>query len=78
MPLYEYSCDDCHRDFELLVRGDERPACPECGSGALSKQFSVPAAHVAGTSPLPVCRPPAPGGCGLPQCGQGMCQGGDW
>ncbi len=74
MPLYEYHCQTCQSDFELLIRGSERPVCPDCGGGRLSKQFSVPAAHRAGSSELPVCHAPPAGGCGLPQCGMGGCQ----
>jgi putative FmdB family regulatory protein len=74
MPIYEYACDDCRADFEVLVRSDEQPECPTCGSTKLAKQFSVPAAHASGTSQLPLCSPPMPGGgCGLPQCGTGRC-----
>ena len=74
MPIYEYTCDRCQDDFELLVRGDEQPQCPNCGGTHLAKQFSVPAAHSAGSSQLPMCNTPPPGGgCGLPQCGQGRC-----
>lgn len=74
MPIYEYTCRGCRRDFELLVRGDEQPECPTCGSHELEKQFSVVAAHSANSRSLPVCQPPSPGGCGLPQCGMGGCQ----
>ena len=73
MPIYEYTCDDCQVDFELLVRGIEQPECPTCGGARLSKQFSVPAAHVAGASQLPVHTPQISGGCGRPQCGTGQC-----
>lgn len=77
MPIYEYSCDECEADFELLVRGAEQAECPSCGSQKLAKQFSVPAAHSASGNSLPVCDTPMPGGgCGLPQCGQGRCAGG--
>lgn len=77
MPIYEYSCEGCAHDFELLIRGDERPECPTCGGRKLTKRFSVPAAHTGASSSLPVCGPaPSPGGnCGLPQCGMGGCQG---
>ena len=74
MPLYEYVCSDCNSEFELLVRGQQRPACPHCGSRSLDKQLSVPAAHTAGGS-LPLCETPTSGGCGLPQCGPGRCAG---
>ena len=74
MPLYEYSCRDCEAEFELLIRGSEQPACPQCASRRLDKLLSVPAAHSTGSQELPVCRPlPRGGGCGLPQCGQGAC-----
>jgi putative FmdB family regulatory protein len=72
MPLYEYHCHGCDAKIELLIRGDEQPQCPECGSKRLEKQFSVPAAaHVAGNS-LPMA-----GGCGRPQCGTGGCMSGE-
>ena len=34
-------------DFELLIRGAEKPVCPSCGKKHLTKSFSVPAAHSA-------------------------------
>ncbi|MDG2380251.1 MAG: zinc ribbon domain-containing protein [Pirellulaceae bacterium] len=70
MPIYEYACSDCRETFELLVRGNEQPCCPECESLQLEKQLSVPAAlgsHTA--SDLPMA-----GNCGRPQCGSG-CMG---
>ncbi|TVS20422.1 MAG: zinc ribbon domain-containing protein [Planctomycetaceae bacterium] len=73
MPLYEYSCNQCHSEFELLIRGDHQPQCPECGSHRLEKQLSVPAAHMASSDSLPMCPSPAAGTCGLPQCGSGGC-----
>jgi putative FmdB family regulatory protein len=77
MPIYEYACRDCRDEFELLIRGDERPECPSCKSGELDRIPSVSAAHTkAARSSLPVCEPPRGGGCGLPQCGTGGCQGG--
>jgi putative FmdB family regulatory protein len=74
MPIYEYQCPACSHEFELLLRGGETPVCPLCGSQRLDKQFSVPAAHTHAAASLPICdTPPAGGGCGLPQCGQGRC-----
>jgi len=72
MPLFEYVCPSCDERFELLIRGSEKPRCPDCGSGGLDQQMSVPAAHVSGSS-LPICQAPPQGGCGAPQCGQGGC-----
>lgn len=72
VPLYEYVCQGCRHDFELLVRGDETPTCPHCRSEQLEKRFSVPAAHVKGSGGLDMF---PGGGCGKPQCGMGGCQG---
>jgi putative FmdB family regulatory protein len=55
MPIYEYVCRKCHHEFEVLVRGSERPQCPKCGDQKLDKLLSVSAAHVAGSSSLPPC-----------------------
>lgn len=48
MPLYEYLCRDCDHEVEILVRGEERPECPGCGGGKLTKLLSVTAAPAAG------------------------------
>lgn len=77
MPLFEYECEACGAAFELLVRGAERPACPECQSARVVKRLSVPAGHVAGgrsAGSLPMLGP-GEGGCGRPQCGGGRCAG---
>lgn len=76
MPLYEYACGQCRREFELLVRGGETPRCPSCGSQSLRQQLSVVAAHTGGRNEVPFCSTPSrasQGGCGLPQCGMGRC-----
>ena len=42
MPLYEYKCDDCGEEFEVIRSAsdtDPEP-CPACGKPA-EKQFSV-------------------------------------
>ena len=71
MPIYEYAYNACDIEFELLVREDRGEQCPECGSNALTRQFSVPAAHASqSSSSLPVQ------GCGRPRCGDGICRGG--
>jgi putative FmdB family regulatory protein len=46
MPIYEYRCQQCSRVFEHLVRTasteeSAEPHCPECGSGALKRLFSL-------------------------------------
>ncbi|MBM3777571.1 MAG: zinc ribbon domain-containing protein [Acidimicrobiia bacterium] len=64
MPLYEYACNDCHREFELLVRSTEQPVCPSCDSAELTRRLSVFAAHTNGSS---VTASPSMGACGT--CG---------
>ncbi|HDN79671.1 MAG: zinc ribbon domain-containing protein [Chloroflexi bacterium] len=43
MPIYEYRCQDCGRQVELLVRSEDAEIrCPYCGSSSLEKLLSVP------------------------------------
>ncbi len=72
MPIYEYHCDHCRAEVEILVRSSETPKCPECGSSDLDKLLSVAAAPAKGNN-LPVCRPTEPATCGRPQCASGRC-----
>jgi putative FmdB family regulatory protein len=44
MPLFDFHCPACQNDFELLVRGDNVPSCPECGANSLQKRVSAPQA----------------------------------
>lgn len=68
MPIFEYTCQDCGREFEKLVRSGEQPACPHCQSTHLNKHLSVFAA--ASTSAEPTLAPC--GTCGHPG-GPGSC-----
>ncbi|MCA8982285.1 MAG: zinc ribbon domain-containing protein [Planctomycetaceae bacterium] len=71
MPLFEYRCEACDAEFELLVRAAETPRCPQCQSARLSKLLSAPAGHVQGKNmSLPIaggCPPQSAGPCG-PGC----------
>ena len=42
MPIYEYRCKDCGKEFEALVRKSDVPACPSCQGTELERQFSLP------------------------------------
>jgi len=70
MPIYEFHCDKCDRDSEILVRSTEWQGteCPHCGSTKLQKKLSVFASSVAGNAAEPVCTG-QPSSCGL--CGTG-------
>ena len=65
MPLYEYACQTCETQFEVLVRASESPECPACHGTALERKFSVFAARAGGSEGAPTMG--APGGCG--RCG---------
>jgi putative FmdB family regulatory protein len=44
MPMFEYSCKSCGKEFETLVRaGGDAPSCPACQSTELEKLISTPA-----------------------------------
>jgi putative FmdB family regulatory protein len=42
MPLYEYLCQDCSRQFEAFVTRDRAPECPACHGTQLRKLLSSP------------------------------------
>ena len=50
MPIYEFHCEKCDRDSEILVRSTDWKGskCPHCGSAKLSKKFSTFASANAG------------------------------
>jgi len=72
MPIYEYHCESCTREFETLVmRKSETVTCPDCGSDKLSRLIS---AHAIGHgAPDTACgsAPCSP----MPACGGGICPG---
>jgi putative FmdB family regulatory protein len=41
MPIYEYTCRDCGKQFEQLVRTDNPPECPSCNGHRLQKLLSA-------------------------------------
>ncbi|MCU0958843.1 MAG: zinc ribbon domain-containing protein [Pirellulaceae bacterium] len=79
MPIYEYVCKKCHFEFETLIRGEERPECPNCGDKKLERLLSVPAAHTSSSPSTPPCGEACGlgrdggGPCGFGGCGEGFC-----
>ena len=70
MPFYEFTCLDCKKDSEILVRSMdwEGTPCPICGSVRLEKKLSVFAAVGASgesgsSAELPPCSG-VPSSCG--------------
>ena len=51
MPLYEYRCDACEHQFEVIQRFSDDPisVCPACGSGPVVKLLSSPAIQFKGS-----------------------------
>jgi putative FmdB family regulatory protein len=70
MPIYEYACQGCGREFEALVRSGTVPECPQCRSSQLTKRLSVFATAAAGADAAAAARPCAT--CGHPD-GPGSC-----
>lgn len=71
MPIYEYRCGGCGKDFEALVRSSTKVECPHCQSTTLEKKLSVFAAAV-NTSAQPAMAAGPCGTCGHPD-GPGSC-----
>ena len=72
MPLYEYACQECEREFEALVRTGEIPECPSCHGSNLQRRLSVFAAHTSGAASTALPTAGACGTCGDPR-GPGAC-----
>jgi len=71
MPIYEYACNQCGREFEALVRSSTVAACPQCHSTDLEKLLSVFATAASSADAAPVAAGPC-GTCGHPD-GPGAC-----
>lgn len=48
MPLFEFYCQSCDKQFEELVFSDDKPACPFCSSTNTDKLISRPCRSRAG------------------------------
>jgi putative FmdB family regulatory protein len=73
MPIYEFHCQGCEKDSEILVRSSKwrGTKCPHCGSKKLAKKLSVFASSAGdGPGEAPACGNGSGGGCG------GCCGGG--
>ncbi|MBW2166467.1 MAG: zinc ribbon domain-containing protein [Deltaproteobacteria bacterium] len=41
MPIYEYHCNNCNKNFEYLVFGKEEPICPACKNKKVGRVLSA-------------------------------------
>jgi len=50
MPIYEYQCQACQKQIEVLQKINDAPLidCPQCGEPALKKQLSAAAFRLKG------------------------------
>lgn len=76
MPIFEYICKECQHEFEALVFGRDKAACPKCQSKQLSPQLSVFAVSAKGAAGNSAPMAGACGSCGDPR-GPGACSLGD-
>jgi putative FmdB family regulatory protein len=68
MPIFEYRCADCEREFEAFVTADRTAECPACRGANLVKLLSSPGMVGSNGSTRPAM--PIAGGCGggAPHC----------
>jgi putative FmdB family regulatory protein len=77
MPIYEYRCEACERQFEVLTTFSERDraqTCPSCESTrtrVLVSSFAPIGGDRGFTSTLPMAPTPRAGGCCGGACGCG-------
>jgi len=41
MPIFEYHCVKCDKDFEVLVFGNQEVSCPTCEGSNVKRLLSV-------------------------------------
>jgi putative FmdB family regulatory protein len=63
MPIYDYACRDCEKEFEVIVLPGEKSevACPHCGRTNTARLLSPGAVRPNGI-------PKGSGGFGVPSC----------
>jgi putative FmdB family regulatory protein len=71
MPIFEYICQECQHEFEALVFGKDKAACPKCQSKKLAPQLSVFAMSTKSSAAPSMPAGPC-GSCGDPR-GPGSC-----
>ncbi len=71
MPLFEFRCEDCQSEIELLISRHAKAVCPKCKSTRMRKLLSTVSAGGVSKSSLSMlegsCAPVSEGPCG-PAC----------
>jgi putative FmdB family regulatory protein len=76
MPIFEYACKECDHEFEALVFGRDKAACPKCHSKKLAPKLSVFATPAKSGASAASQSVQGCGSCGDPR-GPGACSMGD-
>jgi len=71
MPIFEYVCQQCNHQFEAIVMGKQKAACPKCESKRLNQQLSSFAVGADKSRAAAPASAPC-GSCGDPR-GPGAC-----
>ena len=64
MPIFEYRCGDCAREFEAFVTAERTPECPACQGSNLQKLLSSPGMVGGSNGGKSAGSLPMAGGCG--------------
>ena len=68
MPIYEYECNSCHNQFEILTTSssaEEKISCDKCANEDVTKLLSAGSFKLnSGTPSTPSCPPAGCGGSG--------------
>lgn len=68
MPIFQYSCEECKKDFEVIIpaKATNDVVCPECQNPSVVRQLAAPAKPLTTATN---CRGDGPP-CGAPYCGR--------
>ena len=77
MPIYEYRCNECGKNFECLIIGSDTPECADCKSRNVARLMSTcgflskgstgeTVSSSAGASSCTGCSASSCAGCGQP------------
>jgi len=70
VPIYEYMCMSCDKEFEYLVFGsDSSVTCPECNTEKVKRQMSSCSFKSSGEN----YSPPSGTSAGCASCSSGNC-----
>lgn len=75
MPIFEFYCQDCNKEFEELVFNDKNPVCPQCQSVETAKMISRPCRNRASSSTSSGASPSITSSSSCGGCSASSCSG---